>query len=600
MNSIHYCRSFLHKQLLLITNLLQRRFFTLYLVLFLPMFVKSQLRLALIEKEKAESYFLASDYHSAIEKYEKSISICNYCPDTLKVSLHLGLAKMYKYDEQLENTYLNLIQAEKRALKSRSKEYLCLTYVSFSEYFRSVRNYDKAREYLQKCHELISQNSISDRTLMEYYHRKAAVLSEGDSNCLETIYFSNKNIALAQKWQNKDLEAVSLNEIGFAYEKMNPAELSKSISFYLRAAEIWEKTGEAQSLANVWANLVRVYYKTNQLDLALFYYQKGDKLAKEKNFLFWRTSFKHQQYKIYRSQNKLVKALEALEEYDKLNAEFREKHWVKAMAKAENEHETKQKDQTIKLNQLQLKNQDLRLKKNIQDQNILLLIIIFVSILFVIILWYSSKTKRSNKKLHLLLNENQFLLGESNHRIKNNLQLIIALVYQEMEKQDVDLEENSLFEIVGKIEAVSTLHKQLYTNESKQLIRIDSYLDEVKDHFLAFFEKRKIDVHFEIDHLEIEINKSLYLGILCTELIINSLKHAFNQENKEKKITLSLQKKNDAIQFFYSDSGPGLPNPNARMKLVHMMSQQMDFKYEIILNGSFCFSADLTNTLKNK
>lgn len=581
------------------SNLLIRRFFISYFVLFLPFFVKSQLHFSLIEKQKADAFFLSSDYSSAIEKYERAISICSNCPDTFKVSLHLGLAKMYKYDEQLEDTYLNLIEAEKWALKSKSKEFLCLTYVSFSEYFRSVRNYDKARKYLQKCHELISQNSISDRTLMEYYHRKAAVVSEGDSNCMETIYFSNKNIALAQKWKNKDLEAVSLNEIGFAYEKMNPAALSKSISFYLRAAEIWEKTGEAQSLANVWANLVRVYYKTNQLELALFYLQKGDKLAKEKNFLFWRTSFKHQQYKIYRSQNKLIKALEALEEYDKLNAEFREKHWVKAMAKAENEHETKQKDQTIKLNQLQLKNQDLQLKKNIQDQNILVLIIIFVSILFVIILWYSSKTKRSNKKLHLLLNENQFLLGESNHRIKNNLQLIIALVYQEMEKQDVDLEENSLFEIVGKIEAVSTLHKQLYTNESKQLIRIDSYLDEVKDHFLTFFEKRKIDVHFEIDHLEIEINKSLYLGILCTELIINSLKHAFAGENQDKKITLILKKIKGATQFQYCDSGPGLASPNKQLKLVHMMSQQMAFNYEILDVGYFFFSADLTNTLKN-
>lgn len=582
--------------MLFLSNQMHCSKFFLFLLLF-PFALKAQVRPALQYQREAVRLFNVSEYDSAAYCYEKAISVCRSCPDTLNARLQLGLSKMYKYAERMEETYLHLVDAEKYALKSRSDAHLSLTYVYFAEYFRSTRKFDQADQYIGKAFGIISKGKVPDEVLAEYYNRKAAILSEGHSDYPATIAYSHKNIALARKMDNKDLEAVSWNEIGFAYEKMAPPDFWQSISCYRKAVEIWEKTGEDQSLANALGNLVRVYLKTNQYDLALQYNQQGYELARQKKFAYWFTVFTYHQYQIYRHQNKLVPALETLEKYQQLNADYTKKHWVKAMAKAENEHETRQKDQELKLNQLKLRNRELALKKNKQNRMYLLLGILFVSAWLLLILMYSVKTRKTNRRLQSLLNENQFLLGESNHRIKNNLQLITALVYQEMEKQKVDLEESSLFEIVEKIEAVSSLHKQLYTNDSKQLIRIDTYLEEIRGNFKNFFQKRGIDVTFDIESMEISINKSLYLGILCTELMLNSLKHAFNEGNAEKKISLSLKKENGRILFQYSDSGPGLKSVDTRLKLVHMMSQQLKFGYEIRNAGYFFFTADLTGTL---
>lgn len=571
--------------------------FFVVLLLLLSFRLEAQVLSSTEHRQEAVRFFKLAEYDSSANHYEKAISLCRSCPDTLKARLHLTLFKTFMYAERLEEAYLQLTKAEHYARKARSDEHLALAYVSFAEYFRSTRKFEKADLYLDKAFGIISTGKTSDMVLGQYYNRKAAILSEGHSDYPGTIAYSLKNIEIAQKLHNKDLEAVSLNEIGFAYEKMTPPEFEKSISYYHKAVEIWEKLDDDLTHANALGNLVRVYLKTDQYELALKYNTKGYALAEKNNIAYWLTVFTFHQYKIYRHQNKLIPALETLEKYQVLNEQYTKKHWVKAAARAENEYETRQKDQELKLNELKLKNRELELKKNKQNRIYFILAILFVSALLILILVYSVRTRRTNRKLQVLLNENQFLLGESNHRIKNNLQLIIALVYQEMEKQQVDFEDSSLFEIVEKIEAVSSLHKQLYTNDSKQMIRIDTYLDEIRTNFDNFFRKRGIKVIFEIESLEISINKSLYLGILCTELILNSLKHAFNQQKKEKKISLILKVEQGRTRFQYSDSGPGLKSHDNPLKLVDLMSQQMKFNYEIRKTDHFFFDADLTGKL---
>lgn len=566
------------------------RFTSLFLLL-LSFGVNAQSQTFKKHKQDAIRFFKNSVYDSSAYHYERAISLCGSCPDTLKAILNLSLYKTYKYDERFEDAYLQLTKAEFHSKKAKSNEHLAMTYIAFAEHFRSNRNLKKAEIYLNIVEEIISRGKISDATLGSYYNRKAAILSEGQFNNEGAIYYSLKNIEIAKKIHDKDLEAISLNEIGFAYEKMNQFE--KSVSYYVRAIEIWKNLEEGISLANALGNLVRVYIKNNEYDQALKFNTMGYELSKNKKYSYWFAVFTYQQYEIYRHQNKLIKALETLEEYVILNEEYSKKQWVNAISKAENIYENKQKDNELKLIRLQLKNRELELIKKKQDRIYTIIAISMITLLLIVILIYTIQTKRTNKKLQSLVKENQFLLGESNHRIKNNLQLIIALIYQEIEKEKSDLEQSSLFEIVEKIESVSALHKQLYTLDKKQMIQLKSYLSDIQTNFSTFFLKRDIQVNFDIDDLEMDINQSLYFGILTTELILNSLKHAFNYPDKERWISLSLKSENGKIRFQYADSGPGLKTVDTQMKLVHLMSQQMRFKYKILEKNHFSFEAIL-------
>lgn len=575
-----------------------RVFFFSILVWVLPTTAKAEVEPYKQFKEQANRLFHESNYDEAARYFKKALKSCKSCPDTTKINLMLALSKTYSYEDRLEEVYPLLVNAEKLAKKAHSDEYLALTYISFAEYLRKTRAYDKAMSMLEKVDQLIRNQKTSSKVLGEYNNRKAAILSEGFQDFKRAIFYSQKNMELGKQTNNLPLQAISLNELGFAYEHLTPSYYTKSIENYLKSVQLWKAIGDELPHVNALSNLIRVYIKTKQYDLASKYNEEGYQIAKRNGFDYYLIVFTDYQYAIHRNQNNLPKAIEKLEEYRKLNAEYNHKQWSKAIEITENEHELQQKQENqLAVKRLEIFKKELELKKNKESRWYLMIIVTIVSVFSGISLWYAITIKRKNIKLNQVLAENKFLLEESNHRIKNNLQLIIALIHQEMDKQEVDFENSALFEITEKIEAVSSLHKQLYTHKSKEIVRIDTYLNDIKSNFKNFFEKKNVEVTFEVDPMELQINKALYLGILCTELLLNSLKHAFAPEASKNTISLSLTKKNNQILLHYQDSGPGLYSPDAQLKLVDMMSKQMDFSYEIKPESHFNFVADLTGKL---
>lgn len=544
---------------------------------------------------KASEILRQGDIIAAEGLYKNFLFKCNDCNDSLKVLTSLKLFTIYMFNERLQEAFIELKNAEKIAISSKSDDLLAQVYIKFAEYYRNTSKYQKAEEYLSKTSNLIKSNKVKKSTIGNFYNRKAAILQEGFQDYKGAIAYSLKNIKLAQSINDKSLEAISINELGFSYENLSPNLYSQSLDCYKKAIHIWDSLENHYASLNSISNVIRISKKLNLIDQAITYNQLGLELAEKTKSEYWTIVFTYYQYEIYRMQGNIHKALLTLEKHDSLNTDYNTKYRVKAATKAEIEYEARIRENAIKINELKLKNRDLEIERNRKNQVYYVIINIIIAILLFSIIFYFFKTKKKNKELNRLLEENKFLLGESNHRIKNNLQLIIALLYQEMESEKVNYEESILFRVAEKIEAVSTLHKQLYTNESKEIIRIDTYLDDIKKNFEKFFTKQSINMEFHVDPFEISINKSLYLGILFTELILNSLKHAFKEDGIEKKIIFTLQNENDQIILRYSDTGSGFNSRETRLKLVHMMSQQMRFDYKIEGDKNFNFYANLTD-----
>ncbi len=92
------------------------------------------------------------------------------------------------------------------------------------------------------------------------------------------------------------------------------------------------------------------------------------------------------------------------------------------------------------------------------------------------LIYYSKKVKIINRQLDYYSKENAFLLSEANHRINNNLQLIIILISDELKKNKESNENRSIKKILSKVESIATLHVHLYKSGDNRRINIDSYL----------------------------------------------------------------------------------------------------------------------------
>ena len=234
-------------------------------------------------------------------------------------------------------------------------------------------------------------------------------------------------------------------------------------------------------------------------------------------------------------------------------------------------YECKEKDHLLHNSQLTLQKEKERIKIIGIIAFALLFILVVISSFFI----YS---RRKNIQLSKLLKENSFLIGESNHRIKNNLQLIVPLIGRELYKSKKTNPE--LQEISDKIKTIAVLHQHLYVNDSREKISIPVYLKSIEKNIKSALIEDEIELNLQVDDFELPIEKSVYLGLLITELITNSLKHAFSTINT-KNININVQQDNDNVLFHYKDNGAGLAKGEAP-HLVDILTTQLKSEVHIV------------------
>ncbi len=179
------------------------------------------------------------------------------------------------------------------------------------------------------------------------------------------------------------------------------------------------------------------------------------------------------------------------------------------------------------------------------------LTIFIEAILFSIAL--SSKLNKT-KELELSVKRNVVLTKELHHRVKNNMQFIIAMYRLKFSKFITDKIKNALNETEGAVQSMSAIHEMLY--EQNDLEKIDSkeYFENLVQKVSQSYDTKNIKINLDIQ-TTLDINKSIYIGIILNELFTNSFKYAF--ETKQGKIDIILKKIDGKYSFIYRDNGCG-------------------------------------------
>ena len=106
-----------------------------------------------------------------------------------------------------------------------------------------------------------------------------------------------------------------------------------------------------------------------------------------------------------------------------------------------------------------------------------------------------------------------------------------------------------------------------------------------------FISHNKIELTIQVDQVDVDVNKSLYIGLLINELVINSIKHAFlNQTFRQ--INISIKNKKSFLEINYNDNGVGVVD-GSQVKLISTLSRQLEAKYTIENRDGFCYCAEI-------
>ncbi|MEO1515476.1 MAG: sensor histidine kinase [Bacteroidota bacterium] len=169
-------------------------------------------------------------------------------------------------------------------------------------------------------------------------------------------------------------------------------------------------------------------------------------------------------------------------------------------------------------------------------------------------------TEQANRELSESLKQQKVLQGEVHHRVKNNLQVIISLLELQMEEVDHPQLHNSFETMSNRIYSMSAIHEILYQQEDSLHVDLHEYIENLCLHFSNFStpERRPVfQLHLQAQHFNLET--SMPLGIVLTELLTNSLKHG-RLEGKKLQIDIGLERREDGFVLRYKDNGPGFVN----------------------------------------
>jgi two-component sensor histidine kinase len=155
------------------------------------------------------------------------------------------------------------------------------------------------------------------------------------------------------------------------------------------------------------------------------------------------------------------------------------------------------------------------------------------------------------------LQEKDMLLRELQHRVKNNLQMITALI--RMETRNAAVSDDKRFErLAGRVDALSILYQTLSTDELKDEVDLGVYLSQIASAVMASHAVEGIRLNLKVDTYPVSINVAMPTGLVVNELLTNALKHAFAGRDGGT-ITLQSIVTGDGCCVIIADDGVGLP-----------------------------------------
>lgn len=193
----------------------------------------------------------------------------------------------------------------------------------------------------------------------------------------------------------------------------------------------------------------------------------------------------------------------------------------------------------------------------------LLLIIgglVILSILAVgIMLFLKNQVTKKTASIQESLDEKEVLLREIHHRVKNSLAIVSGLIGIQMDSTNSVKAQEVLQDSQSRIQSMAMIHEKLYETESLSDIRLDNYLKELVEAIHGTFTEynEAVDLQFDLETVELNIDKVIPCGLLINELVVNAFKHAF-KKNEPGILKIKLQRSNGRIELIVADNGPGL------------------------------------------
>jgi two-component sensor histidine kinase len=172
----------------------------------------------------------------------------------------------------------------------------------------------------------------------------------------------------------------------------------------------------------------------------------------------------------------------------------------------------------------------------------------------------TTKLAETNEELQREIAEKELLLKEIHHRVKSNMQLISNM----LSIQETQIKDESARKVFregwSRIRFMALVHEKLYQSDDFTGINFAEFTKSLLNDLFGTYNvgPDTINLKIGIKNVYLDINLAIPCGLIINELVSNSLKFGFREQQKGE-IMIECESKNSIYELTVGDNGKGFP-----------------------------------------
>jgi len=445
------------------------------------------------------------------------------------------------------------------------------------------------RRELQDAEEIFLKNSDLKTSFFPYFLMRK-------SSYFRT--FGDDKLALKLDMQAEQYaESVTDRKNGAALNMFlgfeNYSDPDTALPYFLKAVRLYKSYRHHNGVANMYNKLSNFYLKSGEISTAKQYNDSAVALGSKVESFDTMSEIYRLKSRIEEKQKKYGESLQSY----KVAA-----LWTDRENEAQRLTKVQERDLMYHYETNQLRAQKLTLSvRNTRKWNSFLVVGTLLLVFSMLILLYFfklvSKSKEririqnesisdKNAALEKNVQEKEFLVRELNHRVKNNLSVILSLIGFERDECESEQYKRKFEHLHTRVKTISLAHHLFSYN----INNFDNSTIEIREYSGKIIEPHKAGCNFplivetDIDPFNLPVDQALSYGLLLNELLTNSLKHAVPPEDQILKISLRVKVRNGIAEVEYQDNGRAFgkkaPNKSLGRLIIDAMVEQLGGKCE--------------------
>jgi two-component system, sensor histidine kinase PdtaS len=506
------------------------------------------------------------------------------------------------YDKALEQ-YFKALQIYDEIGEDGAK---ASVYTNLGVIYKNREEYEKATDFHKQALEL--HRKAGNTSGMGDCYNNLGIVLKNQERFDEALMYYNKALLIWREVGNQRKESYTLNNMAVVY--IDTDRLGLAMEALRDSEKLKLLTNDVVTMCGVKVNMALVFIKEKR-------YQEAEQSLMEALRISIKTGTRESRLAVYRELSGLYEARSDFKQaytyqihYNELNDSLYGLEKIQLMnelelryleEKIQREEESRKQlklaEDALILAEKEKQEEKLRLSRNLTLA--LAAISVLSLLLFISVFRRYRLSKRSRAELEeknrqllettLSKEEKELLLSEIHHRVKNNMQIISSMLRLQASQIPDDRIQAMFQEAQHRINSMSLVHEELYKTRDFSGLDMQPYLRNLAEQIIRSFSgDKQVDLQYAVASEFLVIDKVIPLGLIVTEILTNSMKHAFNLHSSPV-IYIKGYQADGNIVLQVGDNGSGAELVDSKestlgLELIETLCEQLDAQLRKTIN----------------